>query len=189
MQYKTQCPTCFEETHEVNLRNNRPLDEVILIYSNIRDRLLRAIRLAAVKVSGSVKDSPKVESNASTPKVTPKAQPNNFFSPSSANSTPKSGIVTPKTSLFQPSKNPSVSCRLFPEDPDGANEPTDVPNDIKIPKMFHSPKKGLGAQSNKPSKPKELTVCPVCEVEIPSKNINIHLDACLARSNPDAPIK
>ncbi|GIY16441.1 hypothetical protein CDAR_170442 [Caerostris darwini] len=36
MMYKTQCPTCFMDTSEPELRNNRLIDEVVRLYKKVR---------------------------------------------------------------------------------------------------------------------------------------------------------
>jgi hypothetical protein len=46
--------------------------------------------------------------------------------------------------------------------------------EVVIPSIF-SPKKKLNVAE-------KFVSCPVCNVDIPEKNINVHLDACLKRS-------
>nr|CAD7461786.1 unnamed protein product [Timema tahoe] len=43
--YKTQCPKCFEETVETQLRNNRVIDEIVIIYTKLRDPLIDSLKL------------------------------------------------------------------------------------------------------------------------------------------------
>ncbi|GIY02207.1 e3 ubiquitin-protein ligase RAD18 [Caerostris extrusa] len=50
MMYKTQCPTCFMDTSEPELRNNRLIDEVVRLYKKVR-----------VSVQSSHKPQPKLQ--------------------------------------------------------------------------------------------------------------------------------
>ncbi|KAK9505406.1 hypothetical protein O3M35_009471 [Rhynocoris fuscipes] len=167
MQYKNQCPTCYEETYEINLRNNRLLDEVILIYTKIRDKLLRASRLASVTVPVKY-DSKERKSEAK--EILPSS------STANSNVDNKSEKVEEKVNSEKyatPSKKEENKplLKLSAKDDDSV-----IVNGVKVPGMFTSPK----MSSARPRRPEELTSCPVCEVKVPARNINIHLDSCLA---------
>ncbi|XP_014246797.1 E3 ubiquitin-protein ligase RAD18-like [Cimex lectularius] len=158
LQYKNQCPTCFHTVFDVQLRNNRPLDEIIIIYIKLRDKLLRTLRIASVPIPS--KEEP---SEVKTPK-----------------SEKPQEIVTPV-------KN--VSVELFKNEKKKSTPPTTskddiIVNGIKIPGIFNPPK-----VFPKPRKPGEFIQCPVCQVDVPTKNINLHLDSCLAIDNNAKPKK
>ncbi|OAD52553.1 E3 ubiquitin-protein ligase RAD18 [Eufriesea mexicana] len=45
LHYKTQCPVCFAETFEKDLRKNKVLDEIITHFSQIKDKLKRSLQI------------------------------------------------------------------------------------------------------------------------------------------------
>lgn len=178
LQFKTQCPTCFEETHGSDLRKNRLLDDIINIYVKLKDRLLFTLRL--VTMTQSVKGESKLSNGIDSPKITN----GTVLSPLKKESkTPKIDAKTPKN---ERSKKSAVVQKLFSEkkSPPGNDEPKPIVIDgVVIPTMFQpqkSPKKSLIKSSV------DMSTCPVCNVDIPLKNVNMHLDSCLAASDPDS---
>lgn len=161
MQYKNQCPTCYEETYEINLRNNRLLDEVILIYTKIRDKLLRASRLASVNIP------PKYEPKER--KTESKELPTESGAPISSSSNEGEECENKGKAIEEVEENKLLKLLACEDD-------SVVVNGVKIPGMFTSPK----ISCTRPRRPEELTNCPVCQVKVPARNINIHLDSCLA---------
>uniref|UniRef100_A0A1B6CJM0 RING-type E3 ubiquitin transferase n=1 Tax=Clastoptera arizonana TaxID=38151 RepID=A0A1B6CJM0_9HEMI len=179
MQYKTQCPICFEETFECNLRNNRAIDQCVDIFSGIRDKLLRHLRIADVQL-GTL---PQVEDNLPQCIRIEQSSPmpnSSLFkktkgeSSRTKNINPNHTLVSPKTDVARV----NLSRRL---DSDPVSPPN-VDNGLPlIPKMFLSPKKQTDIVKSKPAIEAPTVACPVCEVNIPERNINIHLDSCLDR--------
>uniref|UniRef100_A0A1B6I9E3 RING-type E3 ubiquitin transferase n=1 Tax=Homalodisca liturata TaxID=320908 RepID=A0A1B6I9E3_9HEMI len=194
--YKTACPTCFEETYETNLRNNRILDRVAELFLSIKDRLVKHLRIAAVHFNCNEKlQSPATSLSASSQKTvhqeeTPKRniqKPGKsstkgkltFKSPSLDSSSKKSEISKRLEDLLGtstaqgPERKESNSLELSNED--------EFQRITTVPPMFLQPKVD--------SQPKNVDVstvpCPVCAVNIPERNINTHLDNCLA--NVDKP--
>lgn len=222
MQYKTQCPMCFKETFEVNLQNNRVLDEVVENFTGIRDKLIRHLRIAEVHLSvqQSIHVSVPPDIDITPIKIqtevgktntgkgnplklkTPHSEKKKSIDSKSKNTTPKTDTKKKSISFQQ---NPLVI--TYEHDNDGNDnsdhEPEDYnvadkennnfspqktpakekANGVVIPEIFLQPI----SPKKKSIKSKELedvfTVpCPVCNVQIPERNINVHLDGCLYRS-------
>uniref|UniRef100_A0A0A9X1Y2 RING-type E3 ubiquitin transferase n=1 Tax=Lygus hesperus TaxID=30085 RepID=A0A0A9X1Y2_LYGHE len=183
MQYKNQCPACFEETYEVHLRNNRPLDDIIAIFVKMKDKLQRALRLATIPIP--IKGEPKCdakEENALFPK-TPKNR--SSFEPKTPSSV-RSSVGEVAVQLFKekteeaPTGSPIPGSSYkdkTPKTPSQSDKSGDdvVLNGVKIPGIFNAP-----ISFPRVRKPDEMAQCPVCEVEVPARNINLHLDTCLA---------
>ncbi|XP_066999910.2 E3 ubiquitin-protein ligase RAD18 [Anabrus simplex] len=145
--YKTQCPACFEETTEFQLRNNRILDELIVIFTDLSDKLVKYL------VNRSSENKDLVLLNATD--VTSEQDSQSF-----------DRRAVPSTSFAQertPVKNSEVC--VTPK------------KKLNIPTLF-SPKKQQKQQLTSVS----TVSCPVCSVDVPEKNINLHLDACLKRA-------
>lgn len=63
-----------------------------------------------------------------------------------------------------------------------SNTPSSLHNKVIIPPIFQSPvKKGSPATSKSTLTAQPTVQCPICSIEIPERNINIHLDQCLER--------
>ena len=165
MQYKTQCPTCSEETYGSDLRKNRPLDEIVALYTSIKEQLLYKLRI--INVTQSIKGSQTDPNICNGLSWTPKKSGSDE---SSKEETPK--IEKPKKSVVQ---------KLF-SDKNGKQplEPMII-SGVTIPTIFQlhrSPKK------NTSIKTAETGSCPVCHVDVPLKNMNSHLDFCLRAAEP-----
>ncbi|BES92070.1 RAD18 homolog (S. cerevisiae) [Nesidiocoris tenuis] len=211
MQYKNQCPACFEETYEIHLRNNRPLDEVITIFVKMKEKLQRALRLATIvpcakdstEESSSLAKTPKNSSKVFAPK-TPSAlrgsagalavqlfktnedssvidlSGDDLLSSSSAShqASPcrEKKMASGASSAANQSKTPGLPpvSSQTPSDKSTTGEDI-VVNGVKIPGIFNPP-----VVFPKAKKPDEMAQCPVCHVDVPARNINMHLDACLA---------
>lgn len=160
LQFRNQCPTCSEETYAGDLRKNRPLDEIVTIYTDVKERLL--FKLRVIDVTQSIKGCQTESFNGFS--LTPKKSESDT---NSDKETPKS--EKPKKKVVQ---------KLFSE-----KKPTEplVVGGLTIPTIFQprkSPKKNVALP-----KP-ETNPCPVCNVDVPVKNINFHLDSCLATADP-----
>lgn len=162
LQFKNQCPTCSEETYTGDLRKNRPLDDIVTIYTDVKERLL--FKLRVIDVTQSIKGCQTENCNGFS--LTPKKSESDT---NSDKETPKS--EKPKKKVVQ---------KLFSEKK--LSEPL-VVGGLTIPTIFQprkSPKKNVALP-----KP-ETKPCPVCNVDVPIKNINFHLDSCLAAADPIA---
>ncbi|XP_075231649.1 E3 ubiquitin-protein ligase RAD18-like isoform X2 [Lycorma delicatula] len=187
MQYKSVCPTCFEETYEVNLRNNRCIDEIILIFTNIRDKIVRHLRLAAIHL-------PKGDELDSTLNVTPNklisSKKNAYNIEKDCNKVEEKSVSKGKKHVVRRLDSASteedcgneitiltspLSSKIV--EPSVTNQTTPL---TKIPSMFYSPKKLASSVSPAINSAVKTVSCPVCSVDIPEGNINIHLDKCLA---------
>ncbi|RZF39825.1 hypothetical protein LSTR_LSTR000473 [Laodelphax striatellus] len=188
MQYKSVCPACFEETFEVNLRNNRPIDDLISIYCTIRDKLFRHLRLSTVHLQPSqndvskpvetcVKDiTPESSENFTSP-ILKSSKSSDIFKKSSKGS---QGIKKNLSDAFNQKAaadtKPSTSSKAAEEMPSTSRKSPIK----KIPEIFYSPKKTAPPVNSSPANVVKVP-CPVCNVDIPERNINGHLDSCLAR--------
>lgn len=230
MQYKTQCPMCFKETFEVNLQNNRALDEIVENFIGIRDKLIRHLRIAEVHLSVQQTNHLIVpDMNATPAKMkteggktnTGKKNPLKLKTPQSEKkkgnnktlnaATPKKTDTKKKSIAFQldtlvittdddedegdnnihhndNSDREAEDC-LIADKENNCGSPQksfvkDKANGIVIPEIFLqpiSPKKKAVAKNKEPEDIQAVP-CPVCSVQIPERNINIHLDSCLYRS-------
>ncbi|XP_050462929.1 E3 ubiquitin-protein ligase RAD18-like isoform X2 [Cataglyphis hispanica] len=162
LHYKTQCPMCFEETFEKDLRKNNLLDEIIIHYLNFKDKLEKKFYQKEILTaedknfeniySSNNFESKKKQNVSDTNEILDKS----FDSPISmaSNTTPhghknyQQNISTPSTST-----------------------------ELRIPSMFTPKRKGLQNEET------QSVTCPVCKVDVSQNNINKHLDDCLKREN------
>lgn len=164
MHYKTQCPTCFTETFEKDLRKNKILDEIIIQYLNVKETFEKAF---------SHKEIDAVKCNNSEDTYTL----NNFKCQKETN--------VPDTSEISYKASDSPVSTAIPSTPrtqrvyhqDVSSPSTSISS--KIPSMF-TPKSKKGFQNEENYK---VVICPVCKVDIPENNINKHLDNCLKGKN------
>lgn len=162
LHYKTQCPICFEETFEKDLRKINLLDEIIIYYLTFKEKYYKKFhqeKLLTAKSdnSGIVCPANDFECKKEQDVLnTVEVSRQSFDSPTLAAST------TPhrRKDCYQDISTPSTS------------------TDIKIPSMF-SPKSRKDVQREDLSR--QVVTCPVCKVEVPQNNINRHLDDCLKR--------
>ncbi|XP_076672471.1 uncharacterized protein LOC143371327 [Andrena cerasifolii] len=164
LHYKTQCPVCFAETFEKDLRINKALDEIISQFLRIKDKLKRCLQIQIQFVQSDKGDitlnSPKLVHEKK--EVHLNKQENKIIS--------RNVILnaSPSTNVQKDLCSPSTSGRP------------------KIPLMF-TPKssKRLIVTNMEDTK---VVICPVCKVTISETNINRHLDDCLKReANKDQP--
>lgn len=164
LHYKTQCPICFEETFEKDLRKNKLLDEIIIHYLNFKekhDKKFYCEKLLTAEDENSETvcftnnfKCKQVQDVPNTIEVLHKG----FNSPTltASNTTPRG-----QKDYQQDVSTPSTSAEL------------------RIPSMF-TPKSRKGFQREED---RQVVTCPVCKVEVPQNNINRHLDDCLKREN------
>ena len=194
--YKAQCPMCFEEASDNQLRNNRIVDDIIEIFVRLLDEV-RSFMQEYGKFSEPAKKLNKI----------PDLHQKSYNSDSRVKyNVDNKGIVN---NVCSSQKETGAYGRLS-ECAAGPAESSDVSKSVVelsdysnfvrmqsmtpvkeshqsldhrrkgykgeavIPAMF-SPKK-------KPNVAAKFVSCPVCNVDIPEKNINVHLDVCLKRS-------
>jgi hypothetical protein len=193
MQYRTSCPQCLTVVNEIELKNNRTLDEIIVVMRRLRGPLSQKLQ----GVQSAVKqDSPKPQKAASSPSKpistkpplqeanaqtseceilmeSPRRLPNSSFEASPLR-TPlnNSGL------LRSPAGSPSTTSQSRPE--------------IKVRSLFNMMRSPPALTPSKSAvsngtvkKVVAMVTCPICQVEIPEANINIHIDRCLERSNKE----
>jgi hypothetical protein len=197
--YKAQCPACFEEAFDYQLRNNRILDDIIEVFIKLSDEVetfmqnYRKLSKPQNKVnimhdflqnSNSISDfrernnvqKGNVNNISSNQRDKKAAFGKLSESTSSLVTSSKSENVTAEVDLSDDCDDlrlqNEASVKQLHQSPD--HKRIVSKGEMLIPPMF-SPRK-----NNKTTK--SLVPCPVCNIDIPEGNINIHLDACLKRS-------
>ncbi|XP_046393747.1 E3 ubiquitin-protein ligase RAD18-like [Ischnura elegans] len=139
MQYKSQCPTCFKESSEPQLRCNRLVDQVIGLYEKVCEKI-EDITYDRMQINGSIVVSGNVvDSDATTPQA--KKSGENIMVTEVAASKMKVSVPDMFTPRRKPKKPPPIIAEAV-----------------------------------------NVVPCPVCNVDIPERNINMHLDNCLAKA-------
>ncbi|KAI5737263.1 hypothetical protein M8J76_011635 [Diaphorina citri] len=158
IQYRNQCPACFAELYDNQLRPERTLDEVIRIFTSVKKKLLKRLQISYAACPG---DDPIAPSDEQEHRK-------------EHNQVPVPQSPAPVLLFNSPRKSPATP---------------QVVKHRTVPFMF-SPKPSPGSSQ----KPENVTTgsiktlpCPVCNVAIPERNINLHLDECLARANGAPP--
>ncbi|XP_063990219.1 E3 ubiquitin-protein ligase RAD18-like [Diachasmimorpha longicaudata] len=102
LHYKNQCPACFQDTFEKDLHTNRIIDEIILYFSTIRDKLVTCIT--------GTKCQPPSEESVLSPPVRP-ARSSQLKSPEvrSKPALPSDDISSSVTSTTKSFSSPSTS--------------------------------------------------------------------------------
>ncbi|XP_015439370.1 PREDICTED: E3 ubiquitin-protein ligase RAD18-like [Dufourea novaeangliae] len=159
LHYKTQCPACFAETFEKDLRKNKVLDEIIAQFLQVKDKLKKCLLGPLQFLPGNTGDgivsTPKsIRANKKSPTI----KRENILV--NKNLIPKN-TASPSTNVQDDLSSPSTS---------GKNN---------IPLMF-TPKSGKRPNAINTEDTK-VVICPVCKVTVSEVNINRHLDDCLKR--------
>ncbi|XP_023722803.1 E3 ubiquitin-protein ligase RAD18 isoform X2 [Cryptotermes secundus] len=199
LMYKSQCPACFAEAFEYQLRNNRILDDIIEVFIILSDEIKSFMQNYG-------KFSPQNKANT----VPDFLQNSNLLSDlRGQNDVISEGIIhdvssnqkdtraacgkmsestdTPTTSSYVSESQNITMTKAELGDvtlPDAASVKQPYPSpdhkrmvsegDVSIPSIFSSRRKHNTTDN--------LVPCPVCSIDIPEKNINVHLDACLQRA-------
>ncbi|KYN20722.1 E3 ubiquitin-protein ligase RAD18 [Trachymyrmex cornetzi] len=161
LHHKTQCPTCFEEIFEKDLRKNKLVDEIIIQYLNFKEKHDKKVyheKLITVKNENS-----GVECSTNNFECKKEQDILNVSHHHIDNSMLTAGSTTPRR---QKDNQQDISTPSTSADP-------------RIPSMF-TPKSRKSFQKEEN---RQLVTCPVCKVEVPQNNINRHLDDCLRREN------
>lgn len=153
--YKAQCPTCFEEAFDNQLRNNRIVDDIIEIFGRILDEVK-----SFIQEYGKFSEPPKKRDTGAFGKLSERAN-----GPVASSYMSQSEVEL---------SDHSDSVRMQNMTPVKESHQSQDHRRKVIPAMFSPRKKHNVAEKFVP--------CPVCNVDIPEKNINVHLDACLKRS-------
>jgi hypothetical protein len=192
--YKSQCPACFEEAFEYQLRNNRILDDIIEVFVIVSDEIKAFMqnygqfsksqnKTSTIadfsQNSNSLSDSRgkiDVNSISSNQKDTRAACGRMYDSvniPStSAYVSESENIALTEAELGDIRLHDVASVKQTYQSPDHKRMMSK--DDVLIPSIFSSRRKHNTLDN--------LVLCPVCSIDIPEKNINVHLDACLKRA-------
>ncbi|XP_054269395.1 E3 ubiquitin-protein ligase RAD18-like [Macrosteles quadrilineatus] len=220
LSFKTACPICFEEVFETSLRNNRILDRLVELFLRIRDKLIKQLKIAALlncnekpvptltpsqsnttkkialptetpknstaKKIGLPTETPKNGKNVSTQATSSKGKLNFSLMSTPSSSVKKSQISKRLEDILG---SPATSGPTCSHDVDSTPLPGSEDHDLNIPTvptMFLKEPTSIQAKTDVP-----LVTCPVCLVGIPERNINTHLDNCLANADKPArsPVK
>ena len=159
LHYKTQCPACFAETFEKDLRTNKALDEIISQFLRIKDKLKRCLQ---IQIQFAQSDKGDIILNS------PKSAPEKREVPLSK----QENKIISRNVILNDNPSPSTNVQKDLSSPSTSGRP-------KIPLMF-TPKssKRLIVTNTEDTK---VVICPVCKVTISETNINRHLDDCLKR--------
>lgn len=164
LHYKTQCPACFAETFEKDLRKNKILDEIITKFSQIKDKLKRVLQIhiqfSKFDENNQVSTIPKLLHQNNDTNIN--EQENKIIYNQIINNTSENNI--------SPSIN--VQNNIFSPSTSGIS---------RIPLMF-TPKSHKRNKVTNIEKTK-VVICPVCKVTISEIKINRHLDDCLKRES------
>ncbi|XP_011147412.2 E3 ubiquitin-protein ligase RAD18 isoform X1 [Harpegnathos saltator] len=176
LHYKTQCPTCSVETFEKDLRKNNILDEIIVQYKSMKEKLKKEYHkeIEAVKDENS-EDACSVNDFECKKEIE--------FSDAISNA---SGILSklPDSPLQSTAiiSTPHAQ-KVHKRHQDVSSPSTSLSS--KIPSMFTPKSKKSFRNENC-----KVVECPVCKVDVSENNINKHLDDCLKReSTKDQPKK
>jgi hypothetical protein len=199
--YKAQCPACFEKTFDYQLRNNRILDDIIEVFVRLSDEVKTFLQNYKKLSKTQKKVNTIPDSLLNSNSILNCTKKNNKGNASDISSNQRdtktaSGKLTestnniPTSSYVSESENITTGVEVIDiddferlKDVASVKQPHQSPNhkrivskgEVLIPSMFSPRKKRHNTTEN-------LVPCPVCSVDIPEKNINIHLDVCLKRS-------
>lgn len=166
LHYKSQCPACFCETFEKDLRKNKVLDEIISYFLRVKEKLQKCLQ-GQINIVEKKRESNSLDTSTGSPVI--KDSPLNKKGGKAEEETPlknnksPSGVKSVQKNFSSPSTsgNPKIS-------------------------LFFTPK----SRKAEPNAEDIKTVtCPVCKVEVSDKNINKHLDDCLKRETIIEPPK
>lgn len=165
--YKTQCPVCFVETFEKDLRKNKILDEIITQYLDIKKKFEKESSSKEKGEEAMKRDDSEDTcslNNFKCNKETDVPDTNEISHEVSDSSVSTAIISTPCVQrVHQDVSSPSTS------------------TSPKIPSIF-TPKSKKGFRNEKNCK---VVICPVCNVDVPESNINKHVDDCLKRNDAE----
>lgn len=194
--YKAQCPTCFEEASDNQLRNNRIVDDIIesfvILLDEVRSLIqeygkvsqppnklneISDLQQRSYNLDSRVKyiaDNKGIVNNVcSNQRETGASRKlsESAAGPAASSDVPKSEVGLSCCSNFVQMQS-MTPVKELQQSPDHRRQ--GHKGEAVIPAMF-SPRK-------KHNIVEKYVSCPVCNVDILEKNINLHLDACLKRS-------
>lgn len=197
LHYKTQCPACFSDTFEKDLRKNKVLDDVIKSFQLIKDKLKRTLEIYTQFSNGnqncdasskkgifdahnSTIDGHNGISCESPHKKLQNAIIGHLYSTptkkkhvSSSKSFSSSDIAIVSKTVVSPSTSYLLTKQTLSPSPGTST---------RIPMMF-TPKSKKRIIPTNVTEDVKTVVCPVCKVEISEMHINKHLDDCLRRES------
>ncbi|CAK9795680.1 E3 ubiquitin-protein ligase RAD18 [Anthophora quadrimaculata] len=161
LHYKTQCPACFTETFEKDLRKNKVLDEIISQFSQIKDKLKRCLQ---IQIQFAPCD--KVDNVSKTQKL--------LHQNKDEHENKEEDKMICNTSIARINASPSINLQTDICSPSTSGRP-------RIPMMFTP--KSTKRPTVTHTEDTKVVICPVCKVTVSETNINRHLDDCLKRES------
>lgn len=166
MHYKTQCPACFAETFEKDLRKNKVVDEIIAQFLQVKDKLKRCLQIQIQFAHANNDDN-----ISTTPKSTHESK--------DAHVNIEQTKVTNNVSISENDSSPFARAQNDMSSPSTSGRP-------KIPLMFTPKSSKRPVVTN--MEDTKVVICPICKVAVSELHINRHLDDCLKReSRKDRP--
>ncbi|PIK48399.1 putative E3 ubiquitin-protein ligase RAD18-like isoform X2 [Apostichopus japonicus] len=192
MNYKSQCPTCNTPTIEGEIRNNKVVDEIVKNFVQVRPHILKLCKGQGEKshdtsemvTPTSRKDGkrlPKSSERASS--LTPGTvfavkEASRFFTSGTPKRKPELSEDVPLNRSNEENISPSDDADVVIIDEEKSTSPTTPP-----PEGSPSASTSNENSANIPSTRSDKSTCPVCDVPVALKHINLHLDSCLKRSS------
>ncbi|XP_033230881.1 E3 ubiquitin-protein ligase RAD18-like isoform X2 [Belonocnema kinseyi] len=186
LNYKSECPACFNQVFDTDLRVNRTLDNIKQNFLKVRDKLKLCMKGIGSGLELTVVNEPaspvksRLNQLVSTPKTGNKSpggitRSEEFTTP--IRSTRVNSIIS---SPFTPNRTGNKSAQDYDSSMLMFSPSTSGIAPIFNPVKSKTPFK---REENGPTVP-----CPVCTVKISETHINRHLDDCLKReSNTSGP--
>lgn len=176
LHYKTQCPACFEKTFEKDLHTNRILDEIILYFQKIREKLVDCIVGAKLSTNNDQDETNAIIRSPKTPPVRPARTNQVLKTPTKSDTVIESHCHSESVNnTTVDNEKPQTSSSFIDNSNMSSPSTSGIPKMAKLftPKSRKIPEKQLISTKQ--------VACPVCSVEISETHINKHLDACLKR--------
>ncbi|KAL2751762.1 E3 ubiquitin-protein ligase RAD18-like [Vespula maculifrons] len=173
LHYKTQCPTCFEEIFEKDLRVNKALDEIKQYFLELKEKLAKCVQsIQNDKLNAShciLSKSKFCEENLIDEKQLIVSHGDTF-------NEEVQQCISNNLEKIEYTLHDAGTALLSPS----------TSNTSKLSSFF-TPKRKKVSQNIINEK---VVSCPVCKVNVLEKNINRHLDDCLKREvTKDKPVK
>jgi hypothetical protein len=194
--YKSQCPACFKEAFEYQLRNNRILDDIIEVFVILSDEIKSFMQNYGQFSKAQNRTNTVTDFLHNSNSLSDSRGKNNVISKRINHSVSSNQNDTraacerrydctniPSTSSYVPeSVTDAELAAVKLQDVAPVKQTCQSPDhnkiaskgDVSIPSIFSPRRKHNTTDS--------LVPCPVCSIDIPEKNINIHLDECLKRA-------
>ncbi|XP_057336488.1 E3 ubiquitin-protein ligase RAD18-like [Microplitis mediator] len=162
LHYKTRCPLCFHELFENQLSPNRILEDILINFVKVRTKLNECMK----KFNNNTIDHNKINQN----KTSCESQNCNVSKENFDSGT----VDTSEEKVDQVHEN-------IDECPNNCDSSTNKSLDSNKPTLDNDEISQKNTNSSEVNDSDELKACPVCRVNIPGVNLNIHIENCSKR--------